>query len=237
MVVRHRLELRHVDAFEECAQPERLRRRRPARTRDQRVARVENHRAAVFHVRGDARARLRLWLRHSSDDRPVDQRIERQFVARRIEPDRLGEFGRGARSEHARQRRQPELRGFVDRRVAGDDIGEARGEGRVHVAIRDRRRVGGARFMGDRREAERADDRKGGDRALAAQGRAAHQPDRNQRVDDQADESGRQKPAAKIDRRRDRERALMHGEGPEAGGASVSPAASAFTARRESRVP
>ena len=39
-------------------------------------------------------------LRH---DRPVDQREERQLIARRIEPDRLAGFERGALREEQRQ--------------------------------------------------------------------------------------------------------------------------------------
>ena len=151
VVVGNRLKLRHVDPLQERAQPKRLGRRRPARTRGQRVARVENHRAAVFHERGDARARLGLGLRQPGDDRPIDERIESEFVARRIEPDRLGKLGRGAGSEHPRQRRQPELRGFVDRRIAGHDIGEPGGQGRIHIAIGDRRRFGGARLVREQR--------------------------------------------------------------------------------------
>ena len=85
MVVGNRLKLRHVDPLQERAQPKRFGRRRAARTRGQRVAGVENHRAAVLHERGDARARLGLGLRQPGDDRPIDQRIESEFVARRIE--------------------------------------------------------------------------------------------------------------------------------------------------------
>ena len=76
--------------------------------------------------------------------------------------------------------------------------------------------------MRDGGETERADDSKGGERSLAAQGRAAHQPNRNQRVDHQADESRRQKPAAKIDRRRDRKRAFMDDKRPIIGGEPAS---------------
>ena len=158
-------------------------------------------------------ASLGLGLRQPGDDRPIDERIEGEFVARRIERDRLGKLGRGAGSEHPRQRRQPELRGFVDRRVAGYDIGEPGGQGRIHVAIGDRRRFAGSGLMWDSGEPKRADDGKGGERSFAAQGRATHQPDRNQRVNHQADESRRQEPAAKIDRRRDRKRAFMHEQG------------------------
>ncbi len=110
-------------------------RRRSAGARRQRVARVEHHRAALLHVGGDARDRARRRLRPPGDDRPVDQRIEAQFVARGIERDRLGDFRRGALVEHAPEIFEPEARGLVDRRVAGDDIGEMGRARRLGVAI------------------------------------------------------------------------------------------------------
>src|ERR1700722_16879490 len=65
----------------------------------------------------------------------------------------------------------------------------------------------------DSGEPKRAGDGEGGERAFAAQGRATYQPDRNQRVNHQAYESRRQEPAAKINRRRGRKCAFMHGKG------------------------
>ena len=68
--------------------------------------------------------------------------------------------------------------------------------------------------MWDSGETKRSDDSESGERSFAAHGHAAHHPDRNQRVDHQAEENRRQEPTAKIDWRRDRKRALAHGKGP-----------------------
>ena len=73
-------------------------------------------------------------------DRPVDQREERQLVAREVEPDRLAGFERGALREEQRQALQAGLADVVDLGVAGDDIGEPRLEGRP--SWRSRRRPG-----------------------------------------------------------------------------------------------
>ena len=54
-------------------------------------------------------ARLGLWLKRAGDDRPVDQRIKGEFVAGRIDRDRLGEFGGGPRRQHTGQPDEPLL--------------------------------------------------------------------------------------------------------------------------------
>ena len=90
------------------------------------VARVEQHGAALLHVGVDARQRGRRRARRARHDRPVDQREERELVARRIEPDRLAGFQRGALREEQREALQAELAEIVDLGVAGDDVGEPR---------------------------------------------------------------------------------------------------------------
>ena len=64
--------------------------------------------------------------RRARHDRPVDQREERELVARRIEPDRLAGFERGALREEQREALQARLADVVDLGIAGDDVGEAR---------------------------------------------------------------------------------------------------------------
>ena len=102
MVAPHRLELGNVERGENGAQapacPGRGYRRRPGRRLD-RIAGVEQHRAALLHIGVDMLERLarRLWCaRH---DRPIDQRIEGKLVARGIEADRLARFERGTLRE------------------------------------------------------------------------------------------------------------------------------------------
>ncbi len=143
-----------------------------------RVAGVEQHRAALLHIGVDARERLARGLRRARHDRPVDQREEGELVARRIEADRLAGFERGALREEQRQALQAGLADAVDLGVAGDDVGEARLQRRFRrmlVALRRRSR-GGARLRracGERAAARRATSRSqrehGGRRPPAAQ--------------------------------------------------------------------
>ena len=81
-----------------------------------RVARIEQHGAAALHVGVDLLERLLRRLRRARRDRPVDQREERELVARRIEPDRLAGFERGALRQEQREALQPGLADVVDRR-------------------------------------------------------------------------------------------------------------------------
>ena len=96
VVVGDGLKLWNVHPLQKSPQPERLGRRRPSRTRGQRVARIENHSATVLHERGDARTRLGLGLRQPGDDRPIDERIESEFVAPRIQRHWIGKLSGGA---------------------------------------------------------------------------------------------------------------------------------------------
>ena len=73
-------------------------------------------------------------------DRPVDQREERQLVARDVEADRLAGFERGALREEQRQALQAGLADAVDLGVAGDDVGEPGLDRRLHGEVE----IGGA---------------------------------------------------------------------------------------------
>ena len=127
VVARHRLELGNVERGQDGAQ------RQHARTagvaagagrRLDRVAGVEQHRAALLHVGVDARERLARRLRRARHDRPIDQRKEGKLVAREIEADRLAGLERGALGEKQGEALQPGLADAVDLGVAGDDVGE-----------------------------------------------------------------------------------------------------------------
>jgi len=102
MVAPHRLELRNVERRENGAQGLHARAAGiaagPGRRLD-RIASVEQHRAALLHIGIDMFEGLarRFWCaRH---DRPIDQRVKGQFVARRIEADGLTRFEGGTLCE------------------------------------------------------------------------------------------------------------------------------------------
>ena len=57
-------------------------------------------------------------------DRPIDQRIEGELVARGIEADGLARFERGTLCEEQGEALQAGLADPVDFRVAGDDVSE-----------------------------------------------------------------------------------------------------------------
>ena len=135
-------------------------------------------------------------IRH---DRPVDQREERKLVARRVEPDRLAGFERGALREEQRQPLQARLADVVDLGIAGDDVGEPRFDGHLLGEIVGGR-IGRSSGRGLRRrralrERVRRDERRGeeAEHERARHGAAArHQPvkpagepEHHQRVDHQ----------------------------------------------------
>src|SRR5204862_448758 len=110
-----------------------------ARRSLERVARVEQHRAALLHVSVDVLERLARGLCCARDDRPIDQRIERKLVARGIEPDWLTCLERRALGQEQGETLQPGLADAVDLGIAGDDIAEAgleRGSQRLLVGVR-----------------------------------------------------------------------------------------------------
>ena len=127
VIARDRLEFGNVERGENAAQRDHAGTARFAAgtgRRHHRVAGVEQHRAALLHVGVDARQRVRRRLGGIGHDRPVDQREERQFVARDVEADRLAGFERGVLGQKYRQALQAGLADGVDFGVAGDDIGE-----------------------------------------------------------------------------------------------------------------
>ena len=124
VVVGNRLKLWNIHPLEKSPQPERLGRRRPSRTRGQRVARVENHSAAVLHKRGDARTRSGLGLRQPGDDRPIDERIESEFVAPRIQRRGIGKFQRRCGRRAPASAQSTQVLSLIDGQVAGYDVSE-----------------------------------------------------------------------------------------------------------------
>ena len=74
------------------------------------VSGVEQNRAALLHVGVDLVECVLRRLRRARHDRPVDQREESQFVARRIDADRIAGFKRRAlRQEQCQSRSGPAL--------------------------------------------------------------------------------------------------------------------------------
>ena len=127
VVARHRLELGNVERREDRAQRRHAGAAGVAARTGRRldgVARVEQHGAAALHVGVDEFQRLARRLRRARHDRPVDQRIERELVARRIEPDRLAGLERGALRQEQGEALQAGLADTIDLGIAGDDVGE-----------------------------------------------------------------------------------------------------------------
>ena len=129
MLARHRLEFRHVEGgknFAQGAHARRLRRAVLAGRRLDGVAGIEQHRAALFHVGVDAVDGILRRLLRTRHDRPVDQRKERQFVARGIDADGIAGFQRRALRQEQRQSGHAGLDDGIDVRISRDDIGKAR---------------------------------------------------------------------------------------------------------------
>ena len=129
MLARHRFEFGDVERGQNLAQRQhagRLRFTAGTGRRLNGVAGVEQHRAALLHVGVELVDGVLRWLRRAGDHRPVHQREEGEFIARRIDTDRLAGFQRGALREKQRQARQAGLHDRIDIGVAGQDIGETR---------------------------------------------------------------------------------------------------------------
>ena len=102
VIARDRLEFGNVERGQNAAQRDHAGAAGFAagtRRRHHRVAGVEQHGAALLHVGVDARQRLRRRLRRVRHDRPIDQREEREFVARNVEADRFAGFERRVLAE------------------------------------------------------------------------------------------------------------------------------------------
>ncbi len=104
MVRRHRFQRRHVEIAENVAQP--LGRRTGRIGADavgELVAGVEQDRAALLHIGIDARDRRLARHRGCRVDRPIDQRVEGQFVLRDVDAGRRSGFERGLFDQEAGQ--------------------------------------------------------------------------------------------------------------------------------------
>ena len=109
----------------ECRRQRVGRRRRAAGALGERIARIKNNGAAVFHELGNARrCRLR-WQGLVGGDWPVNDGEERQLIAGGVDAHGLGWRKRSALSQGARQRGQAKAACLVDLRIACDDIRES----------------------------------------------------------------------------------------------------------------
>ena len=205
VLARHRLEFGHVERGKNFAQrphARRLRRAVLARRRLDGVAGVEQHRAALLHVGVDAVDGVLRRLRRARHHRPVDQREERQFVARRIDADGIAGLQRGALRQEQRQSGQAGLDDGIDVGIAGDDIGEPglrhRLDGELVVGVCGARRRRRDRCRGQDQRQQRPPAAAVRRRHSAARPRAEHRDD--DRVDQEQRQRRRQQHAAQIAR-------------------------------------
>ncbi len=99
MIERDLLELRDVERRQHVAQVASLGADRAVRAGVEGVAGVENHRSAALHIAVELADGGFARDRPIGGDGPVEQRIERQFVPRRIDGDRLARLQGGALAE------------------------------------------------------------------------------------------------------------------------------------------
>ena len=175
-------------------------------------------------------------MRASGDDRPIDQRIERQFVARGVKRDRLGDGGRRASVEDLGERGETETRGFVDLGVAARDVAEMRLQRGFHVLIRRRGRLSASSVHASEAAEQRQRDSHGG--GSPSKALRPRQPEADETIDQEADQRGEQQPRFQFDRRGDGEAARAQRQAGVVGGVSVAPRrAIALTATRDSAAP
>src|SRR5216684_1287586 len=124
VVAGNRLELGNVEGGEDRAQRQHARpaalAARPGRRQD-RVARIEQDRAALLHIGVGPRQRLGRGARRVRHHRPIDQREEGKLVTADIDADRLARLERGTLRQEQGQALQPGLHG----EIIGDRIGAA----------------------------------------------------------------------------------------------------------------
>ena len=123
MILRHLDECRQIELVEEQAQ------HAPVGSRAVRIARIEQHLAAVLQIRHDLLLPLGREDRQVGGDRPIDQGKESQLVLVGIDADGSRRLDGGARVECEGQADESGLAEIVERRIPGQDIGKARGGG------------------------------------------------------------------------------------------------------------
>src|SRR5580704_4905165 len=172
VIARHRLELGQIERGQDITQLQHSRAARlAARTgrRDHGIAGVEQHGAAVLHVGVDALERRLRRPRRAGRDRPINQRIKRQFVMRDIEADRVAWLERGALRQEKRQAGEAGFADIVDLGIAGDHISKLGLERRRrHIADPD---IFGARLV----QRQRQNREENGDAGRGAR-ETRHQP-------------------------------------------------------------
>ena len=127
MFARHRLKLGNIKRGEDIAQSLHSRRLRCASVsgrRLDRIAGIEHHGAALFHVGVDTIDGVLRRLRGARHNGPVDQRKEGQFVVGGIDADGVAGFQRRALREKQRQSGHAGLDDGIHVGIAGDDISQ-----------------------------------------------------------------------------------------------------------------
>ena len=202
MILRHRLELRYVQRGENVAQSHHPRGAVCAIDTGRgfdRIASVEQDRAALLHVAVDMFERLARRLLGPRNYRPIDQRIERELVARGIEPDWIAGFERSALRQKHREPLQPRFADPINLGIARNHIGEARLQRGAHGRFVVLCTGGGSCRQHGGTESGDC-NRGGGGAAPAAQHAryAASEPEYDQRVQCQKRQGGKQYRPAQI---------------------------------------
>lgn len=129
MIARYWLERWYVEAGKNVTQPLIGGRCRVVKIDRGRIliAGVEQHRSALLHIGIDLGDRL--WRRHfcRSINRPIDQRIEGEFISRRIDADWFTRLESCAVGESFRQAKQTRLADIVHSTITSYNVGEMRG--------------------------------------------------------------------------------------------------------------
>ena len=135
------------------------------------------------------------------DDRPIEHRIEGEFVLRRIDADGIARRKGGAQRQRLGKRLEPQTRHVVDAGVAGNDIGEARRQRGFLVALRNGRlwRGLGAQAIHRRRYAKHKERARRD--AERTQPQLAGERQRDQRVGDEGGKRRGEQRSAQIHRR------------------------------------
>src|SRR5262249_17730506 len=100
-----------------------------------RIACIEQHGAAPFHVGVYLFKRGLRGLRRVRGNRPIDYWKKCKLVERKIETDRIGSLQRRALRKKKSKSLQPGFAHFVDGGIAGDDVRKMRLQRRLHGEV------------------------------------------------------------------------------------------------------
>ncbi len=203
MVAGNRLELGNVEGGEDRAQRQHARpaalAARPGRRQD-RVARIEQDRAALLHIGVGPRQRLGRGARRVRHHRPIDQREEGKLVTADIDADRLARLERGTLRQEQGQALQPGLAGGVDIGISGDHVSQPRLQRGLHGEIIGDRIGAAAADPEHARGRDTAEDENGRGRAPPRDEPmpAAAEREHHKRIDHEQHERGNEHDAAEI---------------------------------------